>query len=677
MLINSDGQKATNALINETSPYLLQHVHNPVQWHPWGESAMQLARNLNRPIIVSIGYSACHWCHVMERESFEDSEVAEVMNTHFINIKVDREERPDVDQVYMTAVQLMTGRGGWPLNCIALPDGRPLYGGTYFPKQEWLRVLREVARLWESDPERALEYATELTRGVQQSELLPDAPEQVRLKKKTLEEGVNGWRKNFDPMHGGNDRAPKFPMPSNLVFLLRQAHHSDDMKLAAHVHLTLRKMALGGICDQIGGGFSRYSVDTKWKVPHFEKMLYDNAQLVSLYSEAYRASPKPLYRRVVEQTLAFVQRELLAPDGGFYAALDADSEGEEGKFYVWDAAEFAEVLGRDADWAGDYYNVNDLGLWEHGRYILLRTMTEEELAARQNWPVDETVERVTTVNALLLERRETRIRPGLDNKQLTSWNALMMKAFADAYRTFGRKEWLDTALRSAEFLLTVQRKADGGLWRNHCSGHSTINGFLEDYSFTIEAFVSLYQATFDRRWLDSADSLARYAIAHFHDVRTGMFFVAANEESLLFARKMETSDNVTPSSNASLAHGLFALGHLLGNAEYLEMSERMLRQMIALVEEQCAWHSHWAMLLQFHVFPFHEIAVTGPDALRYRADLEAYYRPNVLLVGGMDENGLPLLEGRFEKGRTRIHVCTDSSCHLPVDDVQQAAALMA
>ncbi|MCF8257457.1 MAG: thioredoxin domain-containing protein [Flavobacteriales bacterium] len=665
-----------NALINESSPYLLQHAHNPVHWHPWSDHALQLARDQNRLMVISIGYSACHWCHVMERESFEDLAVAAVMNAQFVNIKVDREERPDIDHVYMTAVQLMAGRGGWPLNCIALPDGRPLYGGTYFPRAQWLRILQDVAKLWESDPERALEYATELTHGVQQADLLPVVKARSRFTAKLLKDVMQHWHPHLDNSEGGSDRAPKFPMPANYMFLLRQANLTDDLKLMAHVHLTLRKMAFGGIFDQVGGGFSRYSVDPVWKVPHFEKMLYDNAQLVSLYSEAFRASGRPLYGQVVEQTLDFIAREMTSPEGAFYSALDADSEGEEGKFYVWTAVELQELLGADFEWVKDYYNINSTGLWEHDNHILLRTTDDKTFAAARKWTVATLQAKVKKVNGLLLKRRGRRVRPGLDDKQLTSWNALMLKGYADAYRAFGKAKWLEAALRNADFLLKVQRRDDGGLWHGHKNGRSTVNGFLEDYCFSIEALIALYQVTFDRHWLDAADGLAQYAITHFMDAGTGMFHVASDLDPKLFAKKMELSDNVIPSSNSSMANGLFLLGHLLGNEEYLEMSDRMLGQMLQLLPQQGAWHANWCALLLRKVHPFHEVAVVGPDALDRRAELDTYYRPNMLLLGGVRENGLPLLKGRAVIGRTYIYVCVDKACMMPTEDVIEAVGLL-
>ena len=572
----------TNSLIDETSPYLLQHAHNPVDWMAWNDESLAKAKAEQKLILVSIGYSACHWCHVMEHESFEDSTVAAYMNENFICIKVDREERPDVDQVYMNAVQLMTGRGGWPLNCFALPDGRPLYGGTYFPKDQWMDVMAKVAGIWENDREKALEYAANLTKGVSESELISRNTAEAKFTKEAVSEFTETWKSQVDNKEGGPNRAPKFPLPNNYEFLLRYGTLGKDQFILDHVNLTLEKMAFGGIYDQVGGGFARYSTDALWKAPHFEKMLYDNGQLVSLYSEAFQATKNPLYKEIVDETLEFIERELTSTEGAFYSALDADSEGEEGKFYVWQKEELQTLLGDDFEWVKDYYNVNSKGLWEHGNYILLRKDGDEEFAKKQGWKTQELKQKVKVVNALLLKERNKRIRPGLDDKQLTSWNALMLKGYADAYRVFGNKEYLSAALKNADFILEKQKKKDGGLWHNHKEGRSTINGFLEDYCFTIEAFISLYQATFDKKWLDESDALAKYAIEHFHDSESGMFFFNSNADPKLIARKMELTDNVIPSSNSSMAKGLFYLGHYLDNKKYLDISEQMLNNVLPI-----------------------------------------------------------------------------------------------
>lgn len=668
--------KHTNSLINETSPYLLQHAHNPVNWLAWNEESLQKARKEQKPILVSVGYSACHWCHVMEHESFEDSTVAAFMNKHFVCIKVDREERPDVDQVYMNAVQLMTGRGGWPLNCFALPDGRPLYGGTYFPKNQWMDVMKRVASIWENDREKALEYATNLTKGISESDLIERNDAEASFSKEALADYVNDWKNQFDNREGGPDRAPKFPLPNNYEFLLRYAVLNNDKEVKQHVNLTLQKMAFGGIYDQAGGGFARYSVDGIWKVPHFEKMLYDNAQLVSLYSEAYQATQNPLYKEVVAETLAFVERELTSEEGAFYSALDADSEGEEGKFYVWKKEELQSLLGDDFEWVKNYYNINSKGLWEHGNYILLRDKSDEDFAEKMGWSVEDLKAKVQRLNATLLKERSKRIRPGLDDKQLTSWNALMLKAYADAYRVFGEEKYLQSALKNADFILDKQKKEDGGLWHNYKDGKSTINGFLEDYCFTAEAFISLYQATFDVKWLQEANGLAAYTKSHFFDQKSGMFYFNSDTDPALIARKMELTDNVIPASNSSLAKVFFYLGHYFDNADYLETSEQMLKNVLPSIERGGSWYSNWLELMLHYTNPFFEVAVVGKEADNKRQEIEQFYQPNKILIGGQQENELPLLKNKLVEGVTRIYVCVNKACQMPTSDVAEAVKQM-
>ena len=434
--MNSTEYIFTNQLIHETSPYLLQHAHNPVNWYPWGKEALDKAQKENKLIIVSIGYAACHWCHVMEHESFENEEVAKYMNDNFVAIKVDREERPDIDQVYMNAVQLLTGSGGWPLNCIALPDGRPIYGGTYFPKIQWINMLTQVSDFVKQNPDKAEQQAKSLTQGVQSSEMIYLNTEEAKFTTDDLNSIFTTWKSNIDFKNGGYNRAPKFPLPAGYQFLLHYNYITEDADALKAVTTTLNKMADGGIYDQIGGGFSRYSTDAYWKVPHFEKMLYDNAQLVSLYSSAYQKTKDPKYKIIVTETLDFIQRELTSKEGGFYSSLDADSEGEEGKFYVWTKSELQKALGNKADLIIDYYNVTEKGNWENSQNILFKSATDKKIADKYNITERELTKRVLEAKKILLKERKKRIRPGLDDKILTSWNALMLKAYIDAYRVF-------------------------------------------------------------------------------------------------------------------------------------------------------------------------------------------------------------------------------------------------
>lgn len=666
----------TNALVNESSPYLLQHAHNPVDWHPWNEQTLAKAKEEGKLLIISIGYSACHWCHVMEHESFEDEEVAKVMNERFINIKVDREERPDIDQVYMNAVQLMQQRGGWPLNCIALADGRPVWGGTYFPKGQWIEQINQVANFYEQRPKDMIEYAEKLAKGIQQSELVAYNKAKAHFSWQDLDNMLEPWSKQFDYKEGGPNRSPKFPIPNNYVFLMRYAHLKNDTIISDYLQLTLEKMAFGGIYDQIGGGFARYSTDKLWKVPHFEKMLYDNAQLVSLYSEAYTCYGEEMYKGIVEQTLAFVERELSHESGAFYSALDADSEGVEGKFYVWKKQELKTLLADDFELFAKYYNVNNKGLWEEGNYILLKDQSDTDFCQKENIELSALQTKVKIWNERLLAKRAERIRPSLDDKALTSWNALMCKAYTDAYLTFGNTDYLNRALKNAQFIIEKQWQDDNALWHSYKNGKSSINGFLEDYAFSIEAFIRLYEATFDEQWLNKAKQLANYCKAHFYDNKSGMFYFTSDQDAPLVARKMEVNDNVIPASSSTMANNLFALGHLLDNSDYLNMAKIQLNNVKDDMPSYGSGYSNWANLMLKEVAPFYEIAVVGKDAIEKSLALQQNYCPNSLLLGSKEATSLPLLKNKMLEGQTTIYVCQNKSCQLPTSDINQALDLL-
>lgn len=666
----------TNELINETSPYLLQHAHNPVDWRPWGEEAFAKAKAENKLVIVSIGYSACHWCHVMEHESFEDDSASAVMNDRYVCIKVDREERPDVDQIYMNAVQLMTGRGGWPLNCIVLPDGRPIWGGTYFRKDKWIEQINQIADFYETQPDKAIEYAVKLTQGIKQSELVVLNKEEAAFDKSKLEEVYVSWEQRFDNVEGGPDRSPKFPIPNNYQFLLRYAHLSNNQAALDHVKLTLDKIAYGGIYDHLGGGITRYSTDELWKVPHFEKMLYDNGQIISLYSEAYQKFKDPDYKNLIYGTLAFIERELMSEEGAFYSALDADSDGEEGKFYIWKKEELTTLLGDNYELFADYYNVNRKGYWEHDNYILLRDEDEETLAKKHNLSKEDLQAKMTTSQAILMKERDTRIRPGLDDKTLTSWNGLMLKGYVDAYLTFGDQHFLDVALENANFILSKQLRKDGGLNHSYKEGRTTINGYLEDYAFVIDAFLKLYEATFDDLWLKEADALMAYSVEHFYDYDSGMFFFTSDEDPALIARKMEVNDNVIPASNSAMANNLFVLSHHYDRADYKQKSIQMLNNVIDKVASYPAGYSNWLNLFINQVYPFYEVAIVGKEATNKSVELHNTYVPNKMLCGSTKSSKLRLLENRYTKGQTRIFVCENKVCQMPTEDSEKALELM-
>ncbi len=668
--------KYTNHLIHETSPYLLQHAHNPVNWYAWGDEALEKAKKENKLILVSIGYSACHWCHVMEHESFEDEATAKIMNDLFVCIKVDREERPDIDQVYMNAVQLITGQGGWPLNCFTLPDGRPIYGGTYFPNAQWNDVLIKIADFYKNNPDKANEYAAELMLGIKASDIIKINTNEAKFTLEDAKDIYKPWATLFDPIEGGPNRAPKFPLPNNYLFLLHYYHASKDKSAFNQIKVTLDKMAYGGIYDQIAGGFSRYATDSLWKISHFEKMLYDNGQLVSLYSEAYQLTKDALYKQVVYETLEFIEREMTSPEGGFYSALDADSEGEEGKFYVWKKPELEALLGDKFPLVSDYYNVNNIGFWEHGNYILLRKKSDAEIAKAHGLTVEQLQKEIASAKKIMLAARAKRIRPGLDDKQLTSWNALMLKGYIDAYTVFNEQRFLNTALKNAEFILTKLRNPDGGLNHNYKNGKSTINGYLEDYCFSIEAFIALYQATFDEKWLITARQLMDYAVAHFYDKTSGMFFFTSDIDKVLITRKMELNDNVIPASNSSIAKGLFLLGMYYDNNDYKKMASKMLNNVKEDMPKYGSGYSNWGLLLLQQALPFYEVAIVGADAEKKRKELSHYFIPNKIMAGSKTANTLPLLQDRYVEGRTLIYVCENKVCKLPLEKVGEALKLM-
>lgn len=675
--VMTDKHEFTNDLIRETSPYLLQHAHNPVNWHAWNKETLDLAKKENKLLLISIGYAACHWCHVMEHESFEDTDVAAIMNEHFINVKVDREERPDVDQIYMNAVQLLTGSGGWPLNCIALPDGRPIWGGTYFPKENWVQALTKVAELYKNNPEKAEEFAAQLTSGVKQSDLITLNTEQPIFTKNGLDTAIAEWQPTMDFKNGGRTGAPKFPMPNNLQFLLRYAFQANNTKVLEYVNTSLTRMAYGGLFDQIGGGFARYSVDDHWHIPHFEKMLYDNAQLVSLYSNGYLVDKNPLYKKVVYETTQFVENELYNEIGAFYSSLDADSktatgELEEGAYYVWTKPELETILQQDFDLFSDYYNVNLYGKWEKDSYHLIRTLSDEEFSKKHSISENEVREKVEHWKAVLLSERNKKPLPRLDDKTLTSWNALMLKAYVNAYTTFQDEHFLKIALKNAHFIINKQMKEDGGLYRNYKNGKSSIEAYLEDYATVIDAYITLYEATLDENWLQTAKQLTDYSFDHFYDEESKMFFFTSDKETNLITRKMEIDDNVIPSSNSIMANNLFKLGHYFENKNYSENAIVMLNNVKDNAIKYGAGASNWLNLYVNYVGHYYEVAIVGENAKEKLKEMHQTYLPNKLIVGSTKESPIPLLAYKYSKNQTTIFVCVNGACQMPVSETKDA-----
>lgn len=671
--MNSGKDKTPNSLINESSPYLLQHAYNPVNWLPFSDAAFEKAKKENKPVLISIGYSACHWCHVMEHESFEDDEVAKLMNTHFINIKVDREERADVDMLYMQAVQLMTGQGGWPLNCFTLPDGRPIYGGTYFNKKRWMEVLNGLAGLYSQDIDKAKEYAQNLTDGINQSELLTTQKQtDLLLTKEVLAAGITKWKTMLDNEHGGPNRAPKFPLPSNYVYLLRYATLTKDQELLKHVDLTLTKMAYGGIYDQLHGGFARYSTDVIWKVPHFEKMLYDNSQLVSLYCEAFTITKNNLYKEIAIDTLDFVKKYWYTQEGCFYSALDADSDGEEGKYYVWNQLDLKDLLGDDYSVFAEYYEINDTGYWEHGNYILMRAENLAQVLTKFSLTKAELDQKINACKDILKQEVKSRIMPGLDDKSITSWNAMMCTAYAKAYLSFGDLEYKEICLSSINFILNKLSKADGSLYRTYKNGTAKIDAFLDDYAFTIEALQHCYLVTNNEDYLIKAKTLTQLALTQFSNPKSDLLYYTNNSSTQLVARTSEISDNVIPASNSQMALNLFYLGIYFGNNDWTKKAEQMLNCVVPEMKGYGPGYSNWGCLALHLLFPFKEIAIVGNNVNEKLLSLYKEGITNAILAVSASESDLPLMLNRFDKQKTLIYVCENRTCKQPVESVDEA-----
>ena len=668
-----------NRLAQETSPYLLQHADNPVDWYAWGEGAFAKAKAEDKPVLLSVGYSACHWCHVMAHESFEDEATARLMNEHFVNVKVDREERPDVDAVYMNAVQAMTGHGGWPMTVVMTPEGKPFFGGTYFPPQDrygqpsFKRVLLSLADAWQNRRDEVLESAQSATQYLQR---LTDLGSEGELEREVVTEAVTTLMSRFDPAHGGFGAAPKFPPHSTLRFLLQRLPEETLSRQMAET--TLQRMALGGIYDHLGGGFARYSVDAVWLVPHFEKMLYDNAQLVQRYTEAYQLTQKPLYKQVIEETLAWVMREMTSDEGGFYGALDADSEGEEGKFYVWTEEKVDALLGDDAPLAKVYFDVTSTGNFE-GKSILNIKQPAEVVAEQFDLDVDELAERIAHIKQVLFEERETRVRPGLDDKVLTSWNGLMLAAFADAGRVLGRQDYVKTAVQNAEF---VREKLyqDGRFLHSYKNGTAKITGLLEDYTYYGLGLLALYRATLDERWFLWALELADTIVEHFHDSDKGGFFSTPDDGEELIVRPKNYFDSPNPGENAAAAELLLTLSRFTDNRTWETLAADTLKPVTEAMRKQPSGFGTLLFVLEKLLTPSQEIAVLGSreneDTQALINELHAHALPHTVIAQAEDKNApivekiVFLQERERVEGKATAYVCESSACKLPVTTVE-------
>jgi len=669
-------KKFQNHLSNSSSPYLQEHADNPVDWFEWSDETLALAKKENKPLLISIGYSSCHWCHVMEKESFMDTAVARIMNENFINIKVDREERPDIDNIYINAAQLLTGNAGWPLNAFALPDGKPFYAVTYSSKEGWKNMLKQIAQAYKQQNKKVVLQAQALTNGIVQNELTFTNKENTpaTISRSFYQNLFDSLYKKIDLNNGGLKGIPKFPLPTIWEFLLQYQYLTGDKTALNAITNTLNKMALGTLYDQAGGGFARYTADSLWRVPHFEKMLYDNAQLASLYTHAYQVTGNNFFKTIAKETLVFVAKEMTSPDGGFYSSLNADTENGEGEFYTWTHDEIKKNLPQ-SDVIISYFNIkadgNIEGLDGHkNKNLLYASYTPEKFAAKNKIPPIEFNNLLNSSKKTLLSERNKRIKPTVDDKILTAWNALMLKAYADAYAAFDDEDYLKTALATASFIEKKMIRSDGHLWRNYRNGKMSIDGFLDDYALLAKAYIRLYQVSFDKHWLSLAQKIVTYAINNFYNKNEGMFYYTADSVGLP-VRKMDIADNVTPSSNAIMAEVLYNLGVYFEKDDYIKKSVSMVLIVKEKMSQTTSYYSQWCYMAGILSHGTNEVAIMGKEAVKKNMEMQKKYLPKCIFMGGTDED-LPLLENKLSENHTLIYVCTNKTCKLPVENVNKA-----
>jgi hypothetical protein len=665
-----------NKLIHETSPYLLQHAYNPVNWQAWNSEALTEAERTDKPILLSIGYAACHWCHVMEHECFEDNEVARVMNENFICIKLDREERPDIDQIYMDAIQNMGLNGGWPLNVFLMPNQKPFYGGTYFPKKNWLSLLDNVALAFQKDRAKLSESADNFALAINSSEaekLNFGQSKDADFHKNILDATYQQFEKFMDWDLGGTVGAPKFPMPVIWQFLTRFAALSGNKKASEAVEFTLTSIGQGGIYDQIGGGFARYSVDAEWFAPHFEKMLYDNGQLISLYANQYRLTKNNYFKTIIEESIQFLERELLNSTGGFYAALDADSEGEEGKFYVWTFEEWKKTLGKDHSLMAKFFNITAQGNWENGVNIPYQHTAKSLFCIAEKVDEAQFDEKLQRSKNKLLKERNKRVRPGLDDKTLCGWNALMLKGLCDAYKAINKSSFLQLATQNYQFLLQNMLKGNK-LFRSFKNGKASIDAYLEDYALCIQAFITYSEISGDLNALDQAVALTNYTITNFYDEKEQLFFYTDEQAEKLIARKKEIFDNVIPSSNSIMVENLHWLSILTGQSKFMELSDAMLKQVQHLIPKEPKYLSNWASAYSLKAYISYDVVILGPDAKNLQQLLWRHFLPNVIVLAlETHHSELTVLKGKeMLEGKTTIYVCQNNACQKPVHTIEDA-----
>ncbi|WP_258105136.1 thioredoxin domain-containing protein [Marinoscillum sp. MHG1-6] len=660
-----------NHLKDSTSPYLLQHAHQPVDWFPWGHDALQKAQDENKPILLSIGYSSCHWCHVMAHESFDDHVVAEYMNNHFVNIKLDREERPDIDSIYMDAIQAMGLRGGWPLNIFLTPDQKPFYGGTYFPKENWIKLLQSITQAYDQNFEKLNESAEQFAQHIQASDVVKYGLEQkaLEINDQDFNAAIQKLVSKFDLKWGGLNKAPKFPMPCVWEYLAHYAYLFQDEQAQNHFLFTLDKIAEGGIYDQIGGGFARYSVDGEWHVPHFEKMLYDNGQLMSLYAKGYKISGKEKYKQVLINTAEWLKREMTNEQGGFYSALDADSEGVEGKFYVWSYDEILELALDDANIITRYYDVSRNGNWE-GTNVLRRLDDDETFSNNWKLTVSALNQKVQAFNKKALFERNKRIKPGLDDKIISGWNGLMLSGLLDAYQATGNEVFPELAKTNAAFIKEKLINSEGQLLRLL---NQPIEGFLEDYGAIIQAFVLYYETLGDQEYLSMASTLCDHVIGQFYHDAEKLFHFTSRQSEALIARKKEIFDNVIPSSNALMAENLFKVGTIMDREDYKSIATAMVRQVSSLIAAEPEYMSYWSKVALLINHQPAEVVILSPDEEPFPKDLLETYLPNAIKMMGQEGDQLPLLsDKKVIDGKQTYYVCFNKTCQRPTTDIKEA-----
>ncbi len=664
-----------NRLAVSSSPYLQQHADNPVYWYEWGDEAFSKAKKENKPLLISIGYSSCHWCHLMEKESFMDTSVARLMNDNFICIKVDREERPDVDNIYLAACQLLTGSGGWPLNAFALPDGKPFFAGTYYSKPSWINLLKQITEAYKKKNELVLKQADALTKGIVKEDIsfLNTDTSSFILDKRTYNNFFYNINKLIDKNNGGLSGTPKFPMPSAMEFLLQYYYLTGNSQALTEVNNTLTHIITGGMYDQVGGGFSRYATDSLWRIPHFEKMLYDNGQLISLFAHAYQVTKNELYKNILSETIVFVERELAAPKAGFYSSLNADTEEGEGEYYSWEYDSFNKVIGgATGNLMAEYFNVLPEGNWKNKSNILFTTLPPLEFSYLKKQIPEKFNAILRESKAKLLAERNKRIKPTVDTKILTAWNAIMLKGYIDAYVATGNEGYLVKAMSTAEFIENTMLGKNGKLKRNYKVGYVSVDGFLDDYAFTARAFIKLYQVTFNIHWLSTSKLITDYAIVNFYDSTSGMFNYAATLSSNLVVRKIEIEDNAIPSSNSIMAEVLYELGVYYDQEYYSHKTSRMFSAVEKKVEKSPAYYTQWCNLAGWLSYGTYEVAIMGNRAHQKNKELQHNYLPTCLFLGETVKENLPLLQSKLPKNNTLIYVCSKKVCNFPVEEVDKA-----